>query len=88
MRYKLMSILLLAKKRARLIRISLRSGRMPILISPFGAGWPAFQLFPKAHLFECARAVVHQNGPALVGFAVKYDYTWGKGCKVVGDKSP
>jgi hypothetical protein len=22
-----------------------------------------------------------QNGPALVGFAVKYDYTWGKGYK-------
>jgi len=32
-------------------------------------------------LFEFAKAVVHQNGPALVGFAVKYDYTWGKGYK-------
>ena len=30
-------------------------------------------------LFEFAKAVVHQNGPALTGFAVKYDYTWGKG---------
>ena len=30
-------------------------------------------------LFEFAKAVVHQNGPALVGFSVKYDYTWGKG---------
>jgi hypothetical protein len=32
-------------------------------------------------LFEFAKALVHQNGPALVGFAVKYDYTWGKGFK-------
>ena len=32
-------------------------------------------------LFEFARALVHQNGPALLGFAVKYDYTWGKGYK-------
>lgn len=30
-------------------------------------------------LFEFAKALVHQNGPAIVGFAVKYDYTWGKG---------
>ena len=30
-------------------------------------------------LFEFAKAMVHQNGPALVGFTVKYDYTWGKG---------
>jgi hypothetical protein len=30
-------------------------------------------------LFEFAKALVHQNGPALTGFAVKYDYTWGKG---------
>ena len=29
-------------------------------------------------LFEFAKALVHQNGPALVGFSVKYDYTWGK----------
>jgi len=32
-------------------------------------------------LFEFAKALVHQNGPALVGFSVKYDYTWGKGYK-------
>jgi len=30
-------------------------------------------------LVEFAKALVHQNGPALVGFSVKYDYTWGKG---------
>lgn len=30
---------------------------------------------------EFAKALVHQNGPALVGFSVKYDYTWGKGYK-------
>jgi hypothetical protein len=29
-------------------------------------------------VFEFAKAVVHHNGPALVGFSVKYDYTWGK----------
>jgi hypothetical protein len=29
--------------------------------------------------FEFAKAIVHQNGPALVGFSVRYDYTWGKG---------
>jgi len=27
-------------------------------------------------VFEFAKAVVHNNGPALVGFSVKYDYTW------------
>jgi hypothetical protein len=32
-------------------------------------------------LFEFAKAVVHQNSPAVVGFSVKYDYTWGKGFK-------
>lgn len=32
-------------------------------------------------LFEFAKAFVHQNGPALVGFTVKYDYTWGRGYK-------
>jgi hypothetical protein len=32
-------------------------------------------------LFEFAKALVHHNGPALVGFAVKYDYTWGRGYK-------
>jgi hypothetical protein len=27
---------------------------------------------------EVAKAVVHVNGPAVVGVSVKYDYTWGK----------
>jgi hypothetical protein len=37
---------------------------------------------PKNSLvFEFAKALVHRNGPALVGFSVKYDYTWGKGYK-------
>jgi len=27
-------------------------------------------------VFEFAKAAVHNNGPALVGFSVKYDYTW------------
>lgn len=30
-------------------------------------------------VFEVAKALVHHNGPALVGFSVKYYYTWGKG---------
>jgi hypothetical protein len=30
-------------------------------------------------LLEFAKAVAHHNGPALVGFSVRYDYTWGKG---------
>ena len=30
-------------------------------------------------VFEFAKALVHQNGPALVGFSVKYDYNVGKG---------
>ena len=30
-------------------------------------------------LFEFAKAVVHKNGPAFVGFSVKYYYTWGRG---------
>ena len=30
-------------------------------------------------VFEFARSLVHQNGPALSGFAVKYNYSWGKG---------
>ena len=30
-------------------------------------------------VFEFDKALVHQNGPALSGFAVKYNYTWGKG---------
>ena len=29
--------------------------------------------------FEFAKASVHKNGPSLTGFAVRYDYTWGKG---------
>jgi len=32
-------------------------------------------------LFEFAKALVHQNGPALVGFSLKYDYIWGKGLR-------
>lgn len=32
-------------------------------------------------LFEFADALVHHNGPALVGFSIKYNYTWGKGYK-------
>ena len=32
-------------------------------------------------IFEFARAVVHHNGPTSTGFAVKYDYSWGKGYK-------
>jgi hypothetical protein len=27
-------------------------------------------------LFEFAKAAVHQNSPAVVGFSVKYDYVW------------
>jgi hypothetical protein len=30
-------------------------------------------------VFEFAKALVHQNGPAYTGFAVTYSYTWGKG---------
>lgn len=29
--------------------------------------------------FVFAKALVHENGSALVGFSVRYDYTWGKG---------
>ena len=29
--------------------------------------------------FEFAKAAVHRNGPSLTGFAVRYDYIWGKG---------
>jgi hypothetical protein len=32
-------------------------------------------------IFELARALVHHNGPAYTGFAVKYDFSWGKGYK-------
>jgi len=35
----------------------------------------------NSFLFEFAKALVHQNGPALVGFSVRYDYTWGRGYK-------
>jgi len=36
-------------------------------------------LTPRNSLvFEFAKALVHHNGPTLVGFSVKYDYTWGK----------
>jgi hypothetical protein len=30
-------------------------------------------------VFEFDKALVHQNGPALSGFAVKYNYSCGKG---------
>lgn len=30
-------------------------------------------------VFQFAKALVHQNGPALTGFAVKYSYSWGVG---------
>jgi hypothetical protein len=30
-------------------------------------------------VFEFEKAVLHKNGPALTGFAVKYNFTWGKG---------
>jgi len=30
-------------------------------------------------VFEFDKAIVHQNGPALSGFALKYNFTWGKG---------
>lgn len=30
-------------------------------------------------VFEFAKPLVHQNGPSYTGFAVKYDYVWGKG---------
>jgi hypothetical protein len=29
-------------------------------------------------ILEFAKALVHNNGPALVGFSVRYDYTWAK----------
>jgi hypothetical protein len=32
-------------------------------------------------VFEFAKALVHQNGPALTGFAVRYDYSWSKGSR-------
>jgi hypothetical protein len=30
-------------------------------------------------VFEFEKAVVHNNGPALTGFALKYNFAWGKG---------
>lgn len=30
-------------------------------------------------VFVFEKSLVHQNGPALSGFAVKYNYTWGRG---------
>ena len=38
-------------------------------------------------IFEFAKVVVHRNGAASTGFAVKYDYSWGGGYKVSGEKS-
>jgi len=35
----------------------------------------------NALIFEYAKVVVHRNGAAYHGFAVKYDYSWGKGYK-------
>lgn len=35
----------------------------------------------NALVFVFAKALAHQNGPAVTGFSVKYDYTWGKGYK-------
>lgn len=32
-------------------------------------------------VLEFAKALVHQNGPALTGFSVRYDYIWGTGLK-------
>lgn len=32
-------------------------------------------------VFEFAKALVHHNGPAIVGFSVKYDYTWSNGSR-------
>jgi hypothetical protein len=33
----------------------------------------------NALVFEFAKALIHQNGPAYTGFSVKYLYSWGKG---------
>jgi hypothetical protein len=30
-------------------------------------------------VIEFDKALVHKNGPALTGFAVKYNFTWGNG---------
>jgi hypothetical protein len=34
-----------------------------------------------AVVLQFGKALVHQNGPAYTGFAVKYSYTWGRGYK-------
>ncbi len=31
---------------------------------------------------EFGKALVHRNGPSVIGFSVKYDYTWGKAYRV------
>lgn len=33
----------------------------------------------NSFVFRFDKALVHENGPALTGFSVKYNYTWGKG---------
>jgi len=33
----------------------------------------------NALVLEFAKALVHHNGPAVSGFSLKYDYSWGKG---------
>ena len=35
----------------------------------------------NALVFVFAKALVHENGPEVTGFSVKYDFTWGKGYK-------
>ena len=47
----------------------------------FGLGTEVnISLNPRNSLvFEFDKSLVHQNGPALSGFAVKYNYSWGKG---------
>jgi hypothetical protein len=32
-------------------------------------------------VFEFAKALLHQNGPAYTGFSIKYIYGWGRGYK-------
>lgn len=46
-----------------------------------------FSVNPQNSLiFEIAEVPVHQNGPTLTGFAVKYDYSWGKGYRLAREK--
>lgn len=48
-----------------------------------------FSLNPQSSLtFEIAKVPVHRNGPTYTGFAVKYDYSWGKGYRRSGNKQP